>query len=777
MKRMHIGEVLGLWCLQLADRAFKGGRYEVAQLLYTICAKFSSYYSQCLFGKARCYFKKGQYQIAESVLRKLLQVNQSAGVYFEMGRALAYQHHYDQAEDAYVCAIKLDPSRKIFVEGLFRLLLIRGLAQKVIDYSNILPAFENLRFDVAPLISQAYCQLSLFDDCAKFIAEWSHLKGNSLYLENERARLSLHAKREFLSESISVDQLEEKFMQAYELKLFYLAYSLMSRIGLRDESSLIKCAQIHLEIGNKEEALDYYKRAKGLSISRLNALEVARLGFRLEQVEDCIEILRSLPRADLSDEGSLLLARAYRRRGYISRAITQIKEQSRVARKRVESQNLLQLLEGDSKVFIDGLSVEPTASIQQSAEARLDVLHVLETALPHRKSGYAYRTRNIFKTQREKGLRIAAITRPGFPWDLEFPAVIEVPVNELVEGVSITHIPLNGDPNYNKRPLHIYLEEYVQAVTQEVRALRPALLHAHSNFKNAYACLKVSKMAGIPFVYEVRGFWEDTLVSKGILDPDSQLYRGFRTCETFCMKAASAIVTLSESMREEIISRGVDTEKVFLVPNGVDVADFAYQEKREDLARAIGLKRDEVVVGYVGSFFEYEGIDLLVQAFARLQQNGFAVRLLLVGDGEVFPKIKKKCEDLNLGESAILTGRMAHDIVASYYSLIDIFVIPRRADRVCNLVTPIKPIEAMACRKTLVVSDLKALKEIVGQNRGVCFEAGNWEALYTALAHLVPNSSLREQIAQDAYNWVMHHRKWSDVVEGYQEAYAYAKAQ
>src|SRR5262249_24233934 len=246
--------------------------------------------------------------------------------------------------------------------------------------------------------------------------------------------------------------------------------------------------------------------------------------------------------------------------------------------------------------------------------------------------------------------------------------------------------------------------------------LRPAVLHAASNFANARLALALGERYGLPVVYEVRGFWEDTWLSR-YPDSDrlagSELYQRNRQLETQCMLAADLVVTLGEAMREEIVARGVPAGKILIVPNAVSGEFLRPLPDASALRKELGIKPGEYVVGEVTSLVKHEGVGTLLEATAILRGRGVPVRALIVGDGPERAALQRQAAESGLAEAAVFTGRVPAAEVRQFHALLDVFVVPRTPDRVCQLVTPLKPVEAMASGLCVVTSEVKALTEIV----------------------------------------------------------------
>jgi glycosyltransferase involved in cell wall biosynthesis len=310
-----------------------------------------------------------------------------------------------------------------------------------------------------------------------------------------------------------------------------------------------------------------------------------------------------------------------------------------------------------------------------------------------------------------------------------------------------------------------------------IESLRPAVLQAATNHLQAQVAFALARPFNIPVVYEVRGFWEETWLSTSHRDEATAMqadrYRLTREVETAAMLAADAVVTLSETMRSEIIDRGCAPDRVIVVPNAVDLHRFRPVPRDDRLASSLGIEPSDTVLGYVSTFSPYEGIVYLVEATARLRHSGRKVKVLLVGNGAAFESIEQAGARLGLDDGTlIMPGLVPHEDVLAYYSLIDVFVVPRTADRVCRMVTPLKPYEAMALERAVVVSDLPALREIVDPGEtGLTFRAEDSDDLARVLEGLLDDPALRTRLGRQAREWVATERTWTQNGRRYRELF------
>ncbi|APH00733.1 hypothetical protein ASJ30_03610 [Janibacter indicus] len=394
------------------------------------------------------------------------------------------------------------------------------------------------------------------------------------------------------------------------------------------------------------------------------------------------------------------------------------------------------------------------------------VVHLLKIALPHRQSGYSVRTRYNLAAQVQAGMDPVAITALDFPGG-------DAPEVEEVHGIRHRHLLREHVPGDER--VDSYLDAYASALLPAVAEEAPDLLHVHSGGRGYEAALvgrAVADALDIPWVYEVRGFFEAIWSQDLDRAESAETYRRRRDTDTRCMQAADAVITLSESMRSDIIGRGVPADRVHVVPNGVDAQAFSPRPRRDDLVDGYGL-RDRFVFGYVSNLDHYrEGQELLVDAAVALRERGVDAVALIVGDGTRRAELEAHAEAVGAGDAVVFTGRVPHDEVLDHYALIDVFVVPRVDEQAARLVTPLKPFEAMATGLPVLVSDLPALTEITGEGEwGESFAAGDAVALTDALERLAGDPERRAELAAAGRAWVETERSWAANGQRYAQVY------
>lgn len=393
----------------------------------------------------------------------------------------------------------------------------------------------------------------------------------------------------------------------------------------------------------------------------------------------------------------------------------------------------------------------------------LRILHVLDHSLPLH-SGYTFRTLAILREQRALGWQTMHLTTPK-----QGPGTA---VQEEVDGWIFERTPSAGGSGLLAQ-MHLTAKRLRQLVAKT----RPDVIHAHSPLLNALPSLWVGRGKRIPVVYEMRASWEDAAVDHGTTHEGSLRYRASRALETLALRYADQVTTICEGLRGDIAVRGIAPEKVTVIPNAVDVGLFRFgTEPDVDLRRALGLD-GATVLGFAGSFYGYEGLDLLIEAARQMLPRHPRLRVLLVGGGAQEANLKAQAAAAGMQEQVIFAGRVPHADVQRYYDLIDVLAYPRLPIRLTELVTPLKPLEAMAQGRMLVASDVGGHRELIRHGEtGFLFRAGDPAALAAAIDDVLARRQLWPQIRQQARRFVEVERTWAASVERYREVYRRALA-
>jgi len=413
----------------------------------------------------------------------------------------------------------------------------------------------------------------------------------------------------------------------------------------------------------------------------------------------------------------------------------------------------------------------------ESSALALRVLHVLDHSWPLL-SGYSVRSRRLVSAQKRAGFAPAVLTGPLHEVDDAGAADIRV------DGLSYYRTPL-GDGLFGHairrrwpllRELAVVrkLQRHILCVLDRERF---DVVHAHSPALCGLAAWRAARARGLPFVYEVRAFWEDAAAEQNRTAPGSLRYALTRHLEGFLVRQADAVVGISRLILNDLKDRGIMPDKLFYVPNGVESETFQPLAKDVQLAAELRLGHGPVL-GFVGSLYRYEGMSWLVQAAARLRQRGLPVQLVIVGDGEDTENVRRTIEQTGGAGWVRLVGRVPHEQVRRYYSLMDVMAYPRCRTRLTELTTPLKPLEAMAQGKPVLASDVGGIRELFdGQPNCVLFRAEDVEDFCEQAERLLRDSNFRRELSEQGRWWVVSERDWKVLARRYATVYSFARKQ
>ncbi|MGH8501168.1 MAG: TIGR04063 family PEP-CTERM/XrtA system glycosyltransferase [Gammaproteobacteria bacterium] len=393
------------------------------------------------------------------------------------------------------------------------------------------------------------------------------------------------------------------------------------------------------------------------------------------------------------------------------------------------------------------------------------ILHVLDHSAPLQ-SGYVFRTNAILKHQRRLGWETDHVTSSKH-------YVASAP-EEHVDGLHFYRTLMNGSRLARLPVLNQYavIRSLSQRLREVVHKRRPDILHAHSPCLNGVAALRIGREARIPVVYELRASWEDAAVNHGTTREGSLRYRVSRALETYVLRRANAVTTICEGLLADILDRGITAERVTVIPNAVDVDAFRVGGGADvELRHSLGLDGKRVI-GFIGSFYDYEGLDILIQAAPQLSAAMPDIAVLLVGGGPQESFLKSLAAARGVSDRVLFAGRVPHADVKRYYDVIDVLVYPRRSIRLTETVTPLKPLEAMAEGRLLVASDVGGHRELIRDGEtGTLFESDNPRALADAVCKLLAAPTCWEARLRAAREFVETERTWARIVPRYAPVY------
>lgn len=400
---------------------------------------------------------------------------------------------------------------------------------------------------------------------------------------------------------------------------------------------------------------------------------------------------------------------------------------------------------------------------------QLRVLHVLDHSLPVQ-SGYTFRTAALLRAQHEFGIDTVLLTGPRQSTDGAGAMSL---ASERFDDLVFHRTAWTRSP----RAWPVLSEWQEMRATQGrieelIRTHRPHIVHAHSPVLNAIPAIRAGRKLGVPVAYEIRSFWEDAAVDHGTTTEGSLRYRATKAVETYASKRADHVFTICEGLRGDLMARGIPESRITVVPNGADVQTAPVAREADPALQArFGLKGC-TVLGFVGSFYGYEGLNLLVDALPELTRHRPELRVLLVGGGPCEGELKAQVERLGLQEVVKFAGRVPHSQVDSYYDLIDLLVYPRRPMRLTELVTPLKPLECMAQGRVLLASDVGGHRELIADGRtGFLFKAGDVNALVSRVLAVLGQRDAWPQVQRQGWDFVKNERNWRESGLRHVEAY------
>lgn len=472
-----------------------------------------------------------------------------------------------------------------------------------------------------------------------------------------------------------------------------------------------------------------------------------------------------------SDTVSIHVSNAYINLGQISEAIRVLTkhanpDSARIAAKIRGYRDLNSLRESGFNVKIE-VSVEGYEPIPGR------VLYILHNSLPYNSGGYATRGHGLMCGVKQLGWDVQVITRRGYPHDRKGMSELPTDTLQMVDDVPY-HRLIELEKGYGQINIAAYLEAYANDLARKVVELRPSILHAASNHLNGLVSNAVARHFNLPSIYEVRGLWEITRISRQPEFEGTEYFEMMSRLEAQSAEEADVVFTITHALSDEMQRRVDGLDDVGFLPNGVHANRFLPTEPDLELKASLGMDQDTVVLGYIGSLVSYEGLDLLIESIPEVKQiTDTPFKLMIVGDGAYMEKLQNITQDLGLSDDVMFVGRVPHEDVERYYSIVNIAPFPRLPQPVTEMVSPLKPFEAMAMEKAVLASNVQALSEIVIHNEtGLLFTKGDSSDLAEKLACLIEDGELRTVLGKNSRSWVCENRDWKIISKELNEVYA-----
>ncbi|PKH04231.1 hypothetical protein CXF72_01795 [Psychromonas sp. MB-3u-54] len=405
-------------------------------------------------------------------------------------------------------------------------------------------------------------------------------------------------------------------------------------------------------------------------------------------------------------------------------------------------------------------------SVPSSMQFNGNVLMALHNSAPYDFAGYWHRTKSLISALQANLFSVTCATRPGYPWDLQKHRALPVVECDQVDGTNLYRLSAD-DAAYKRGSDFNYVENYGKQLAELAKQKNCSVIHGHSNFLNGLAAIDGARRIGVHCVYEARGFWHITGLAKNPAYAKTDQFKYESKMEILALEQSDKVVTLSDAMKDLITSWGVDTDKIHVIPNGVDVEQFKAQACDSSLRSRWG--DDRFVIGFIGSLTVYEGLSDLIAAVIQLNKQDYPVSLVVAGSGVVENDLQKSVE----GHDYIhLVGRIPHYEVKNWYSSFDLCAYPRTDDVVCRYVPPMKVLEAMAMEIPVIVSDLAPLREMVEHKQtGLICQPSNVHSLTETIDYAFNNRVQLKMLGQQGRAWVCEHRTWVKNAERYRLMY------
>jgi glycosyltransferase involved in cell wall biosynthesis len=416
--------------------------------------------------------------------------------------------------------------------------------------------------------------------------------------------------------------------------------------------------------------------------------------------------------------------------------------------------------------FINNLNFDTKSIVPQTTE-KTTILYLLYSSIEYENYGYTIRTHYLLKNINDAKYNVYGVTRYGYPFDREQGYSDGVPGERYVED-NVEYIKLlDKTDNFNTNNIIDYIKKYILSVIKLALENNAVILHAATNYWNGIAALYAAKYLKIKSIYEVRVLWEDTsTVSKPELK-GSDLLKMIQVQEKKIFDEADKIITINNSLKDRLIINGVDGDKIEVVYNGVDTNTFSpNSSSRENLRVKHNIQNEDIVIGYIGTLSNYEGLNYILECMKQLIEESYQIKFLVIGDGPYKNDMMNLITQYKLENEVICLNKMKHSKVFEYYNMIDIIIYPKKKCDLCNSTSGNKILEAMSMGKPIIASELEAFKEIItdGEN-GILCEPDNLNDLISKTKLLIQDDELRTKIGENARNWVVTNRQWTDSAE------------
>lgn len=433
---------------------------------------------------------------------------------------------------------------------------------------------------------------------------------------------------------------------------------------------------------------------------------------------------------------------------------------------------LIEQVKGEFRLLQRGITLPPTGGNASFIQEPGRIMYCVHSSPVFNSNGYSTRTRGVASGIENDDYGVVVVSRSGYPWDtsIDVKKPAQKRIEKNLDGVRYIH---NPGPGLGDIAMDHYFMVAADAFVREAKRLRPEIIQAASNHRTALPALIAARRVGVPFVYEVRGLWELSEAAKKPGFAESERFKLMKDLETVVCRNADKVLAITSQVAEELVERGVDPNKIEIVPNGVDPSRFLPYPKDEHFAKSRKVSIDVPVIGFAGSLVEYEGLDLLVRASAKLSERGVKHQIAIAGSGASEAGLKKLAKSLPKS-NVIFLGRLPQNQIPRLLSTFDIVACPRKSHLVTELVSPLKPLESFSAGKATLLSDVAPNVDLAGQDSGRAelFEKDSVDSLVESLERLLGDGDRRLKLGRTARQWVSDTRSWEAIGEIFRGVYS-----
>lgn len=437
---------------------------------------------------------------------------------------------------------------------------------------------------------------------------------------------------------------------------------------------------------------------------------------------------------------------------------------SMVASMSSRGQRISRGIDATDRIRRNGIKIPPRTGTPVYVPERHRLLYTVHATPQFNSNGYATRTRGVASGLARAGKRVDVLGRPGYPWDSVIdkdkpdPMILE----EFIDGVRYTSVP---GPHLHDDALDAYLDKAADVIVHEARRRRPEIIQAASNYLTGIPALIAARRLGVPFVYEVRGLWELSWLATNPQWENGERFNLQVELETLLAMESDKVLAITPQVRDELVERGVPRSKITVVPNAVDTSEFTPALRDHAYGNELNISPDVPVVGFAGSIVEYEGLDVLLNAARILKDRNLDFEVVIAGDGKAFSALKALATELEIHDVVSFLGRVPVAHIPRLLSTFSIVTCPRTSMRVTELVSPLKPLEAMGAGRAVILSDVAPHRDIAGtdESRASLFKNGSPADLAVKLESLFTDHERRQNLARAGRLWAVKERNWNTI--------------